>query len=677
MVENKTERTTTGLLTGRFTKLLIANRGEIACRIIRTARAMGVKTVAVYSDADASAQHVLLADEAIRIGPAPARESYLRGDLIIGAAEATGAGAIHPGYGFLSENEGFAADCTAAGIVFVGPPVEAIHAMGSKSEAKKLMEGSGVPLVPGYHGDAQDLETLTLAAETIGYPVLIKASAGGGGKGMRIVTSQAGLTEAIEGAKREAKSSFGDDHVLIEKYLTRPRHIEVQVFGDAHGNVVSLYERECTLQRRHQKVIEEAPSAKLTPAQRETICAAARAAASAIGYVGAGTVEFIAEGEDFYFIEMNTRLQVEHPVTEAITSQDLVAWQLKVAFGEPLPLRQEEIVAAGHAFEVRIYAEDPDRGFLPSIGHIHHWRQPASAPGIRVDTGFVEGDTITPNYDPMLAKLIVSGPDRLASLDRLADALARFEIGGVTTNIAFLQRLIANADVRAGDMDTGLIEREIDTLVSGSSEPTPADLAAAVAAVLAREEAVKPKSASPWDRAGGWMMTGNRRRAIGFTAGGATYEATLVYGGVANSIAVEIGDTRHTVRYVKSDAGLDVFVDGIKTRAAAVWSGRDLALTTPRGTFRLHWRDPYALEGADTAKAGRFTAPMPGAVTRILVDPGSTVTKGDPVLVIEAMKMEHTLRAPVTGRLVSLACSVGSFVDEGVVLGVFEADTAA
>ena len=665
-----------GLITRRFTKLLIANRGEIACRIIRTARAMGVRTVAVYSDADATAQHVLLADEAVRIGPAPARESYLLGEKIIAAAKATGAEAVHPGYGFLSENEGFAQDCLAAGLVFVGPPVAAIRAMGSKSEAKKLMEGSGVPLVPGYHGDAQDLETLTGAAARIGYPVLIKASSGGGGKGMRIVEGPDGLAEAIAGAKREAKASFGDDHVLIEKYLTRPRHIEVQVFGDTHGNVVSLYERECTLQRRHQKVIEEAPSAKLTPAQRDSICAAARAAAASIGYVGAGTVEFIAEGEAFYFIEMNTRLQVEHPVTEAITGQDLVAWQLKVAFGEPLPLRQEAITATCHAFEVRIYAEDPDRGFLPSIGTIHHLRQPAAAEGIRVDTGFVEGDTITPNYDPMLAKLIVSGPDRLAALDRLAEALARFEIGGVTTNIAFLSRLIAHEQVRSGDMDTGLIERDIDRLVTGSAQPNERDLAAA-AAVLAREAATRPASASPWDRVGGWMMAGRRARKLTFRLAAAHYETTLHYGAASRQSMIEINAMRHEHRYFAGPDGLDVFVDGVKERVTAVWEARDLLLTTPRGSFRLHWLDAYAPEGQDKQASGRFTAPMPGAVTRILVDPGAAVVKGDPVLVIEAMKMEHTLRAPVTGRLVSLQCTIGGFVDEGVVLGVFEGDKDA
>ncbi len=673
MSQSMTDGLIAGLITARFQKLLIANRGEIACRIMRTARAMGIATVAVYSDADADAQHVLQADEAIRIGPAAARESYLVIDNIIAAAKATGAEAIHPGYGFLSENEAFAEACLAAGLVFLGPPVKAIHAMGSKSEAKKLMEGSGVPLVPGYHGDAQDIETLTRAADRIGYPVLVKASAGGGGKGMRIVKATEDLAEAIAGAKREAKASFGDDHVLIEKYLTRPRHIEVQVFGDIHGNVVSLFERECTLQRRHQKVVEEAPSATLTPDMREEISAAARAAAKAIGYVGAGTVEFIAEGDAFYFIEMNTRLQVEHPVTEAITGEDLVEWQIRVGFGEPLPKRQDEIRATGHAVEVRIYAEDPDRGFLPSIGHIRHWRQPPAEPGIRVDTGFIEGDTVTPHYDPMLAKLIVSGPDRRAAFERLRAALGRFEIAGVTTNIAFLSRLVGHADVLKGEMDTGLIERELETLVTGATAPGPQELAAAIAAVVSAEER-SLASTSPWERAGGWTMTGPRRRRFEFTSGETTYEAILTYGAANVDRMIEINGFAYAFRYHLSEGQIDVFLDGRKERASVLRDGREFGIANNRGTFRLHWRDAYAIEANASASAGRFVAPMPGAVTRILIEPGASVTKGDSVLVIEAMKMEHTLKAPVTGKLTSLACEIGGFVQEGTVLGVFEAE---
>jgi 3-methylcrotonyl-CoA carboxylase alpha subunit len=660
-----------GLLTRRFGKLLIANRGEIACRIMRTARRMGLTTVAVYSDADRDAQHVAQADEAVRLGPAPARDSYLRGDLIIAAAKAAGAEAVHPGYGFLSENEQFAADCLANGLVFIGPPVSAIRAMGSKSAAKALMEGSGVPLVPGYHGDAQDGATLRTAADRIGYPVLIKASAGGGGKGMRVVTRSDDLAEAVAGAKREAKASFGDDHVLIEKYVVRPRHIEVQIFGDSHGNVVSLHERECTLQRRHQKVVEEAPSATLPPDRRLAIAEAARRAAASVGYVGAGTVEFIADDRDFFFIEMNTRLQVEHPVTEAITAQDLVEWQLRVAFGEPLPLPQEQIHAYGHAFEVRIYAEDADKGFLPSIGQIRHWREPAGT-GIRVDTGFTAGDTVTPHYDPMLAKLIVSGTDRAQALDRLAQALDRFEVSGVTTNIAFLKALVTHPDVRSGAMDTGLIERELPVLIGSAQEPNARDLAAAVAAVLVRE---RPKAApsSPWEKADGWMPAGLRRRGFSFRRGTAEHAASLCYG--RGGLAIEIDGTAEPLHVAaRGDGAFDVFLAGSKERATALWIGRDLSLTTPRGRFLLHWVDPWHGEGSDEDLGGRFVAPMPGAVTRILIEPGAGVEKGDPVLVIEAMKMEHTLRAPAKGRLKSLACAVGEFVEEGRVLGEFEAD---
>ena len=664
-----------GLPPRRFTKLLIANRGEIACRIIRTARAMGLKTVAVYSDADAGAQHVLLADEAVRLGPSPARESYLRADLVIAAALKTGAEAIHPGYGFLSENEAFAEACAAVGIVFVGPPVDAIRAMGSKSAAKQLMEGSGVPLVPGYHGEAQDEATLRAEAERIGYPVLIKASAGGGGKGMRIVEQAIDLVDAVAGAKREALAAFGDDHVLIERYVSRPRHIEVQVFGDHHGQVVSLFERECTLQRRHQKVIEEAPAARMDVARRESILSAARAAAAVIGYVGAGTVEFIADETEFFFIEMNTRLQVEHPVTEMITGLDLVEWQLRVAFGEPLPLSQTEILKSGHAFEVRIYAEDPDKGFLPSIGQIRHWRQPAPDDGIRVDTGFTQGDTVTPFYDPMLAKLIVWGADRLSALDRMKEALRQFEVAGVTTNIPFLLALIGHERVRAGTMDTGLIERDLAHLTGAMLEPSARDLAAAVGAVVIRETLATAGRvpASPFDRADGWMLAGQRRRTLTFRLGATDHAATLVY--TRKGLSLEVGETRSPFRAVAAaTGGFDVFLDGQKERSTAVWTDRDLLLITPRGQMRLHWRDPWQGEGAGVGGADRFVAPMPGNVTRILLEPGAAVVAGDPVLVIEAMKMEHTLKAPVTGRLVSLAPSLGDFVEEGTVLGVFEAD---
>ena len=657
-------------LERRFTKLLVANRGEIACRIMRTASRMGLSTVAVFSEADRDAEHVSLADEAVLIGPAPAAESYLKIDRIIEAARRTGAEAIHPGYGFLSENVSFALACREAGIIFVGPPVEAIRAMASKSAAKELMEGSGVPLVPGYHGADQDEAKLSVEAERIGFPVLIKASAGGGGKGMRVAEDAAGLGAAVAAAKREAKAAFGDDHVLVEKFVTRPRHIEVQIFGDTHGNIVSLFERECTLQRRHQKVVEEAPSSSLSEEERDRICTAARAAGAAVGYTGAGTVEFVANDDGFYFIEMNTRLQVEHPVTEAVTGLDLVEWQLRVAFGEELPLRQHEIARAGHAFEVRIYAEDPQTGFLPSIGRIDRWRQPPAADGIRIDSGFREGDTITPHYDPMLAKLIVSGADRLQALDRLEDALAGFQVAGVRTNVAFLKALVAHPDVRAGRMDTGFIERELPHLLGhGESEVDARDLAAATAAVLAGE---RRAAASPWEVADGWMMVSRRRRRLTFDG----TEVVLTYERGGLTLTTPAGT--HPVRVnPRPDGRLDVFYGDAKEVVSAVWSGHEVELSTARGSRKLSLADPFAGEDAITADAGHLRAPMPGSVRQLLAPPGTKLKRGEPVLIMEAMKMEHTLSAPGDGTLVAFRCVVGDFVQEGTELVEFEIDGAA
>ena len=471
-----------------FRKILIANRGEIACRIVATARKLGIAAVAVYSEADARSRHVALADEARPIGPASPRESYLRGDKIIDAAQRAGAEAIHPGYGFLAENADFAEACAAAGIVFIGPPVAAIRAMGSKSAAKTLMETAGVPLVPGYHGESQDFSTLAAAADRIGYPVLIKASAGGGGKGMRIVERPADLEGAIAGAKREALASFGDDQVLMEKYLTRPRHIEIQVFADTHGNAVSLFERDCSIQRRHQKVLEEAPAPGMDPERRRRMSEAALAAARAVGYVGAGTVEFIAEGGEFWFMEMNTRLQVEHPVTEMITGLDLVEWQLRVAAGETLPLMQNDIPLRGHAIEARLYAEDPDRDFLPSIGTLVHLRQPEETADVRVDTGVRQGDAITPYYDPMIAKLIVHGPDRETAVRRLEAALGAYEVVGVATNLGLLKAIAGSSAFLAADLDTGFIGRHIRADDAAREEPDPAALVAATLAVLGGQQ---------------------------------------------------------------------------------------------------------------------------------------------------------------------------------------------
>ncbi|SUX56291.1 acetyl-CoA carboxylase biotin carboxylase subunit [Chromobacterium vaccinii] len=458
-----------------FNKILIANRGEIACRVIKTARALGIATVAVYSDADADARFVKLADEAYRLGPAPAAESYLRADLILAIARQSGAQAVHPGYGFLSENEDFAAACEAAGIAFIGPPASAIAAMGSKSAAKALMEKAGVPLVPGYHGDDQDPAKLQQQADAIGYPVLIKASAGGGGKGMRIVEKSEDFAAALASCQREARASFGDDKVLVEKYLTKPRHVEIQVFADKLGGCVYLFERDCSVQRRHQKVLEEAPAPHLPQATREAMGQAAVAAARAVGYIGAGTVEFIMDVDTgkFYFMEMNTRLQVEHPVTEMITGQDLVAWQLAVAAGGELPLKQEQLAIRGHAIEARIYAEDPDKGFLPSTGTLIHLATPAESANVRIDTGVEQGDAISPFYDPMIAKLIVWGETREAALRQMDAALAQYRIVGLSSNVSFLRRIVNHPSFSSGQVDTGLIARHHDALLPPPPRPPP------------------------------------------------------------------------------------------------------------------------------------------------------------------------------------------------------------
>jgi 3-methylcrotonyl-CoA carboxylase alpha subunit len=650
--------------------LLIANRGEIACRIIRTAKRLGLRTVAVFSEADREAMHVKLADRAVPIGPPPAKESYLDIHAIIAAARNSGAEAVHPGYGFLSENAEFAAACERAGLIFVGPAAETIRLMGSKSQAKALMQSSGVPIVPGYHESDQSVPALSKAADRIGYPILLKASAGGGGRGMRLLRAPAELPEALASAKREAQAAFGNDQVLIEKYVASPRHIEVQVFGDSHGNVVSLYERECTLQRRHQKVVEEAPSIAVTADRRAEMSAAARAAAQAASYLGAGTVEFIADGSGFYFIEMNTRLQVEHPVTEMILSVDLVEWQLRVAFGESLPLRQSEISANGHAIEARIYAEDAQKGFLPSTGTIRHWREPAGG-GIRVDTGFRAGDPVTPFYDPLLAKLVVWGENRETALARMRQALAEFEIDGVTSNLAFLTHLMRHPQVESGGIDTGFIERELPALTAAPPF-TERDMAAACAAVLQREAQQRSATlSSRWDRADGWTIFGRRSRTVSFQQAMQRRDAVLWYG--RDELKLEFSGTEAKLQFAPGkDARLEVDLGGLTEAVAARWSGRNLHLTTPRGEFDLHWVDPFASQSDELAGANRIAAPMPGTVTRVLAQPGTDLPRGAPLLVLEAMKMEHTLRAPGDGRLKAFKCAVGDFVQEGTELADFE-----
>jgi 3-methylcrotonyl-CoA carboxylase alpha subunit len=668
-----------------FTKILIANRGEIACRVIKTARRMGIRTVAVYSEADAGARHVRMADEAVCIGAPPPRESYLVVDKIIGAALATGAQAIHPGYGFLSENEEFAEACKDNGVVFIGPPVSAIRAMGSKSEAKKLMEKAGVPLTPGYHGDNQEPEFLRQQADKIGYPVLIKAAAGGGGKGMRAVDRSEDFLDALASCKREAQSSFGDQHVLIEKYLQRPRHIEIQVFGDSHGNCVYLFERDCSVQRRHQKVLEEAPAPNMPPARRAAMGKAAVDAAKAVGYVGAGTVEFIANQDGtFYFMEMNTRLQVEHPVTEMITGLDLVEWQLKVGAGETLPLRQEQLVIRGHALEARIYAEDPDKGFLPSIGKLIHLAPPAETLNVRIDTGVEQDDEISPHYDPMIAKLIVwDGSDtnaRERALARMLQALADYRVVGVSNNIGFLSRLVACPAFAQADLDTGLIERERAFLFPESAEP-PAEawLVAALAELIhdqqyAAAEAVESRDPhSPWHARDGWRMNGNARREIRLRAGeiektvnagyagdsfvlefeGSTITAAGRFTG-SSELRVDLGGRRINVTVVSANEKRHVFIDGVSFIFSAI--------------------DPLFHAGSGGGAEGGLTAPMPGKVIALIAPVGTRVEKGAPLLILEAMKMEHTIAAPAAGTVKAFLFNVGEQVSDGAELVEFEVE---
>ena len=658
-----------------FTKILIANRGEIACRVIATCRTLGIATVAVYSDADRNARHVRLADEAIAIGPAPAAESYLRADVILDAARRSGAQAIHPGYGFLSENAAFADACAAAGVVFIGPPASAIRAMGDKSAAKALMQQAGVPLTPGYHGDNQDPQFLRGQADAIGYPVLIKASAGGGGKGMRRVDDSAAFIEALASCQREARSAFGNDHVLVEKYVLRPRHIEIQVFGDRHGNVVHLFERDCSVQRRHQKVLEEAPAPGMTAERRTAMGKAAVDAARAVGYVGAGTVEFIASPDgDFYFMEMNTRLQVEHPVTEFITGTDLVAWQLAVAAGQPLPKRQDELAIHGHALEARLYAEDADKGFLPSIGTLRHLRLPLETANVRVDTGVEQGDTITPFYDPMIAKLIVWDVDRDAALRRMQQALADCQVVGVTTNAGFLRRLVGTASFSQAKLDTALIEREQDALAAPAAGDASLWTLAAIAAVVTTAEAgVDARDPrSPWQAQDGWRIGVSASRLLPLQQG--ERQHTLRVRALADGWQVQRdAEPAQQVSGRFVDGLLDVALDGQRWRAGVLRDDGQLYLFTAQGQQRFSVHDPVGESEQATADAGSLLAPMPGRIVATLVEPGSKVSRGTPLVVLEAMKMEHTLAAPADGTVHGYRAKAGEQVGDGAVLVDFEA----
>jgi 3-methylcrotonyl-CoA carboxylase alpha subunit len=656
----------------RFRTLLIANRGEIACRVIRTAKAMGLRTVAVYSEADRDAMHVAMADEAVLLGPARARDSYLNIARVIEAARQTGAQAVHPGYGFLSESAEFAQACFEAGLVFVGPTADMIRAMGSKSGSKMLMEQAGVPLVPGYHGEAQDDATLAKAADQIGFPVLVKASAGGGGRGMRIVRSAGELAAAVASAKREAKAAFGDDRILIERFVENPRHIEVQIIGDSHGNLLSLFERECTLQRRHQKVIEEAPSPTLDDTQREAVCAAARKAAAAVNYVGAGTIEFVSNGKDVFFIEMNTRLQVEHPVTELITGVDLVEWQLRVAFGEKLPLTQDQITLNGHAIEARVYAENPHKNFMPSVGRIRTWNTPEQSNGLRIDAGYREGDAVSPHYDAMLAKVIAWAPTRDAAIEQLNRGLEETDVRGVVTNIAFLSALVTHPDVRANAIDTGFIERELNALTPPSATSGNLELCAAVTAILIDEAKVgKTETPSPW-RTAGWMPVGRRQRRFVFRQGpGAEHEISLHYGNGPAKLSVD----EREFAFTSSPAvggGFDLTLDGMKSHIVAVIEGHELYLRTRNGRFDLHWVDPFGGDDEEHVGEDKIVAPLPGTVVALLAEIGAKLEKGAPILTLEVMKMEQTLRAPFAGVLKVIKCKVGDIVQEGVELAEIE-----
>ena len=645
-----------------LTTLLVANRGEIACRVMRTAKALGLTTVAVHSAIDRDARHSREADIRVDLGGAKAADSYLDIDKLLAAAKASGAQAVHPGYGFLSENAAFARAIEQAGLIFLGPPASAIEAMGSKSAAKALMEHAGVPLIPGYHGEAQDLETFRVAAERIGYPVLLKASAGGGGKGMKVVEHEDQLADALASAQREARSAFGDARMLVEKYVLKPRHVEIQVFADQHGHCLYLNERDCSIQRRHQKVVEEAPAPGLSVELRQAMGEAAVRAAQAIGYVGAGTVEFLLDARGgFFFMEMNTRLQVEHPVTEAITGLDLVAWQIRVARGEALPLTQAQVPLNGHAIEVRLYAEDPANDFLPATGRLALYRESAPGAGRRVDSGVEEGDSVSPYYDPMLGKLIAWGENREQARLRLLAMLDEFILGGLKTNIGFLRRILAHPAFAAAELDTGFIPRYQAQLL-----PPPAALPLAfwqaAAEAWLQGDGVAPDSddpTSPWNRADGLRLGLPARRCLHLICEG-DHQAVALEGDVAS-------------RYRLEGEQLSCEQDGIRLRHLAIRRGQDLYLRWDGQVHRVTAFDPIAEAEAGHAHHGGLSAPMNGSIVRVLVEVGQRVEAGSALVVLEAMKMEHSIRAPHTATVTALLCQEGDMVSEGMSLVELEA----
>ncbi len=668
-----------------FEKILIGNRGEIACRIARTARRLGMKTVAVYSEADAHAKHVREADEAVLLGAAPPRESYLAIDKIIAAAKKTGAQAIHPGYGFLSESAAFRQACDEAGLVFVGPRVEALRVMGSKAEAKKRMQAAGVALAPGYHGDDQEETRLAREAERIGYPVMIKAAAGGGGKGMRRVENPADFAASLASCKREAMANFGDDRMLIEKLFASPRHIEIQIFADSFGDCVSLFERDCSVQRRHQKIVEEAPAPHLSAARRLEMSTAAIKAAKAVSYIGAGTVEFLVEDHGaFYFLEMNTRLQVEHAVTEMIAGIDLVEWQFRVAAGERLPLRQNHIFSRGHALEARIYAEDPARNFLPSVGHIKHLQTPAENAHLRIDAGVDEGDSISSYYDPMIAKVIVWDESREQALARMRRALADFHIVGVANNVAFLSRLVASPPFVNAELDTGLIERE-GALLFASDEAPPKEifLVAALAKILAEAEGNDLRDllgagarVSPWQARDHWRAGVGAPRRLVFHCGGRNFELSAGYGETA--LVLSMAGEKIRVQGQRDERGnMRVDFDGAEMEAAAVADGDVWHIFADGRHWTLNYAAPAQFVEREVFVHGGLSAPMSGRVTALLAQPGATVEKGAPLMILEAMKMEHAIHAPSAGEVKFFCFAVGDQVAEGAELLEFDSSEGA
>jgi 3-methylcrotonyl-CoA carboxylase alpha subunit len=664
-----------------FDKILIANRGEIACRVIRTARKMGIRTVAVYSDADRDAMHVAMADEAVHIGASPSRESYLLGERVLQAAVQTGASAIHPGYGFLSENADFCRACKEKGIVFIGPPIPAIEAMGSKSAAKTIMESAQVPLVPGYHGDDQSRDIIKQAADDMGYPVLLKAVAGGGGKGMRQVWSEEEFDEALAAAKREAMNGFGNDDMLVEKYLTQPRHVEIQVFCDQHGNAVYLFERDCSVQRRHQKVIEEAPAPGMTEELRDAMGQTAICAAQAIDYEGAGTVEFLLDVDgSFYFMEMNTRLQVEHPVTEMICGQDLVEWQLRVAAGEPLPLLQDQLRLTGHAFEARVYAEDPANDFLPVTGKLAFLQAPQESDHVRVDTGVRQGDEVSVFYDPMIAKLIVWDENRDKALARLTKALKEYRISGLTTNLDFLYNLANSTPFREADLDTGFIEKHHAQIFHDSDQDIDNDLPlAALYLVLDQEARAIARAAqsgdpgSPWNATNAWRLNEPHVHRFGLIFHEQEFEVAVEQLSDAPRYAISFGD-----RTVQAQGSLDgtelrANIDGYQRQASIAEHDGSFSLYTHDSALSFELATPDLGDDTDTGGGGGLTAPMNGTMVTLLTEVGAEVKKDEALVVMEAMKMEHTIRAPFDGKVTAFYYQPGELVDGGAELLAFEA----